>query len=41
MVSEIFRTLELVGPRHASESTPESGISNFKRSCKTMLCTIG
>ena len=36
MVSEIFRTLRIGGPRHASGSALESGISNFKLSCKTI-----
>ena len=28
---------EMLGPWHASGSAPESGISNFKFSCKTIL----
>ena len=36
MVSEIFRTLRSGWAGHASVSADESGISNFKLSCKTI-----
>ena len=35
MVTEILGKQDLVGPGHASRSALESGISNFKLSCRT------
>ena len=36
MVSEIFWTLRMVGPVHASGSALEPGILYFKLTCKTI-----